>query len=93
MVEYFGSQLSLLVSSSRVERIVKDEAIGTLVRSQIFQVPTDDPLSYQNSEAKPVDMWVLHESIVGVFGEASSTLVILLLHVHASVSKHITEDV
>uniref|UniRef100_UPI0035CFDBB7 hypothetical protein n=2 Tax=Lactobacillus delbrueckii TaxID=1584 RepID=UPI0035CFDBB7 len=31
----FGSQLSLLVSSSRVERIVKDEAIGTLIRSQI----------------------------------------------------------
>ncbi|CAI98037.1 hypothetical protein Ldb1235 [Lactobacillus delbrueckii subsp. bulgaricus ATCC 11842 = JCM 1002] len=28
----FGSQLSLLVSSSRVERIVKDEAIGTLVK-------------------------------------------------------------
>ena len=45
VVEYFGSQLSLLVSSSRVERIVKDEAIGTLIRSQIFQVPIDDPLS------------------------------------------------
>ncbi len=28
----FGSQLSLLVSSSRVERIVKDEAIDTLVK-------------------------------------------------------------
>ena len=38
-------------------------------------------------------MWVLHESIVGVFGEASSTLARLLLHVHASVWKHITEDV
>uniref|UniRef100_UPI0019D6D8FF hypothetical protein n=1 Tax=Lactobacillus delbrueckii TaxID=1584 RepID=UPI0019D6D8FF len=45
VVEYFGSQLSLLVSSSRVERIVKDEAIGTLIRSQIFQVPIEDPLS------------------------------------------------
>ncbi|MCT3493962.1 hypothetical protein EFR56_08225 [Lactobacillus delbrueckii] len=45
VVEYFGSPLSLLVSSSGVERIVKDEAIGTLVRSQVFQVPIDDPLS------------------------------------------------
>ncbi|WP_260282668.1 hypothetical protein, partial [Lactobacillus delbrueckii] len=36
VVEYFGSQLSLLVSSSRVERIVKDEAIGTLVRTLLL---------------------------------------------------------
>jgi hypothetical protein len=43
VVKYFGSQLSLLVSSSRVERIVKDEAIGTLVRGQIFQMLIDDP--------------------------------------------------
>ena len=38
-------------------------------------------------------MWVLHESVIGVLGETSVELSRLLLHVQASVSEYVTEDV
>ncbi|MCD5439325.1 hypothetical protein LOB55_10905, partial [Lactobacillus delbrueckii subsp. lactis] len=54
MVKYFGSQLSLLVSSSRVERIVKDEAIGTLVRGQNNKEMMAEETDYDLSRMIPV---------------------------------------
>lgn len=92
MVKNTGSQFCPLAARTLIERIIDDETVVAIFRSQRPQMLSDDTRRQQRREAAPVCAGICKEAIIGVFAERAG-LSKCLLHVEAAVPEHIGQDV
>ena len=93
MVEYTSRKLCALVTGTLVKRIIDDEALPPILRSQWLQELLDNPHGQSCCEMQPVHMRIGKETVIRVLGKAAPQLLHALLHVEARRSEGIAEDV
>ena len=93
MVEYTSRKLCAFVTGTLVKRIIDDEALPPILRSQWLQELFDNPHSQSCREMQPVHMRIGKKTVIRVLGKAFPQFLHALLHVEAGRAEGIAEDV